>query len=155
MDQLDGPAGLTSWTDQFSIPKALASLHIRRFAFQFVHCRSFRVRRRPCFIEVHRHGPAHGVCVHILANIQYILHNEYCKACTTYFISWMQSILYAAKYTVYQVQHSVYPAGHAECLAWLTVYPREPSVYQAQHCVYRAQGILYPAPQHKILYILN
>ena len=28
--------------------EALASLHIQRLTFQFVHCRSFRVRRRPC-----------------------------------------------------------------------------------------------------------
>ena len=52
-DQLDRPARQTSWqtswTDQFFLFKALASLHIRRFSFQFVHCRSFRVRRRPCF----------------------------------------------------------------------------------------------------------
>ena len=54
-DQLDGPAGRTSWTDQLDRPvllfEALASSHIRRFSFQFVHCRSFRVRRRPCFIK--------------------------------------------------------------------------------------------------------
>ena len=53
-DQLDGPAGRTSWTDQLDRPvflfEALASSHIRRFSFQFVHCRSFRVRRRPCFL---------------------------------------------------------------------------------------------------------
>ena len=28
----------------------MASSHLRRFSFQFVHCRSFRVRRRHCFI---------------------------------------------------------------------------------------------------------
>ena len=33
----------------FFLFEALASSHIRRFSFQFVHCRSFRVRRRPCF----------------------------------------------------------------------------------------------------------
>ena len=44
-DQLDRPAGQTSWTDQFYLFEALASLHIRRFSFQFVHCRSFRVRQ--------------------------------------------------------------------------------------------------------------
>merc|ERR1711954_636312 len=49
-DQLDGPAGQTSWKDQFFLFEALASLHIRRFSFQFVHCRSFRVRQRPCLI---------------------------------------------------------------------------------------------------------
>ena len=47
-DQLDGSAGRISWTDQFSLLEALASLHIRRLTFQFVHCRSFRVRGRPC-----------------------------------------------------------------------------------------------------------
>ena len=48
-DQLDGPAGRISWIDQFSLLEALASSHIRRLTFQFVHCRSFRVRRRSCF----------------------------------------------------------------------------------------------------------
>ena len=48
-DQLDGPAGRTSWTGQFFSSEALASSHIRRFSFQFVHCWSFWVRRRPCF----------------------------------------------------------------------------------------------------------
>ena len=48
-DQLDGPAGRTSWTDHFSLLEALASSHIRRLTFQFVPCRSFRVRQRPCF----------------------------------------------------------------------------------------------------------
>ena len=48
-DQLDGPAGQISWTDQFFLFEALASSHIRRFSFQFVHCWSFWVRRRPCF----------------------------------------------------------------------------------------------------------
>ena len=33
MDQLDGPAGQTSWTNQFFLFEALASLHIRRFPF--------------------------------------------------------------------------------------------------------------------------
>ena len=47
--QLDGPAGLTSWTDQFSIFETLASSHIRRVTSQFVGCRSFRVRGKPCF----------------------------------------------------------------------------------------------------------
>ena len=49
-DQLDRPAGQTSWADQFFLFEAFGSLHIRRFSFQFVHCRSFRVRRRPCFL---------------------------------------------------------------------------------------------------------
>ena len=49
-DQLDGSAGQTSWTDQFSLFGALASLHIRRLTFQFVHCHSFRVQLRPCFV---------------------------------------------------------------------------------------------------------
>ena len=35
--------------DQFSLFEALASSHIQRLTFQFVHCRSFWVRRRPCF----------------------------------------------------------------------------------------------------------
>ena len=61
-DQLDGPAGQTSWTyqldepagqtsrtDQLFLFEALASLHIRRLMFQFVHCCSFRVQRRPCY----------------------------------------------------------------------------------------------------------
>ena len=48
--QLDRPAGRTSWMDQFFLFEALASSHIQRFFFQFVHCRSFRVRRRPCFV---------------------------------------------------------------------------------------------------------
>ena len=39
-DQLDGPAGQTSWTDQLDGPVCL----------YIVHCRSFRVRRRHCFI---------------------------------------------------------------------------------------------------------
>ena len=49
-DQLDGAARQTSWRDQFFLFEALASLHIQRFSFQFVHCRSFRVRRRPCLL---------------------------------------------------------------------------------------------------------
>ena len=48
-DQLNRSARQTSWTDQFFLFEALASSHIQRFSFQFVHCRSFRVRRRPCF----------------------------------------------------------------------------------------------------------
>ena len=47
-DQLDGPAERTSWTDQFLLFEALACLHVQRFFFQFVHCCSLRVRRRPC-----------------------------------------------------------------------------------------------------------
>ena len=54
-DQLDRPAEWTSWTDQlydqFFLFEALASSHIRRFFFKIVHCRSFWVRRRPCFPE--------------------------------------------------------------------------------------------------------
>ena len=52
-DQLDRPAEWTSWTDQlddqFFLFEALASSHIRRLMFQFVHCHSFRVRWRSCF----------------------------------------------------------------------------------------------------------
>ena len=48
--QLDVPAGQTSWTVQFFLFEALASSHIRRLTFQFVHCRSFRVRQRPCLL---------------------------------------------------------------------------------------------------------
>ena len=48
-DKLDVPAGQTRWTDQFSLLEALASSHIQRLTFQFVHCRSFRVQRRPFF----------------------------------------------------------------------------------------------------------
>ena len=51
-DQLDRSAGRISWTDQFSLFEAMASLHIRRLTFQFVHCRSFRVRRRPCYLDI-------------------------------------------------------------------------------------------------------
>ena len=48
MDQLDRPA-----RDQFFLFEVLASSHIRRFSFQFIHCRSFRVRRRPCsFLKI-------------------------------------------------------------------------------------------------------
>ena len=47
IDQLDGPAGRISWTDQFFLFEDLASSHIWRLKFQFVHCRSFR--QRPCF----------------------------------------------------------------------------------------------------------
>ena len=50
-DQLDGPAGRTSWTDQSFLFEALASSHIQRFSFQFVHCRSLRVQRRLCFLS--------------------------------------------------------------------------------------------------------
>ena len=50
-DQLDRPARQISWTDQFSLFEALASSHIiRRLTFQFVHCHSFRVWRRPCYL---------------------------------------------------------------------------------------------------------
>ena len=50
MDQLDRPAGQISWTDQFFIFEALAILDTQRLLFQFVHCRSFRVRQRPWLI---------------------------------------------------------------------------------------------------------
>ena len=50
-DQLDRPAGRISWTDQFSLFESFASSRIRRLTFQFVHCRSFWVRWRPCFPE--------------------------------------------------------------------------------------------------------
>ena len=50
-DQLDGPALQTSWMDQFFLCEALASPHIRRFFFKFVHCRSFQVWRRPCLVH--------------------------------------------------------------------------------------------------------
>ena len=52
MDQLDRPDGQTSWRDQFFLFEVLASSHIWRLTFQFVHCRSFRVQQRPCFIYV-------------------------------------------------------------------------------------------------------
>ena len=52
MDQLDRPAGQISLRDQFSLLEALASSHIRRLTFQFVHCRSFRVRRRTCLCHM-------------------------------------------------------------------------------------------------------
>ena len=42
--------GQTSWTDKFFMFEALASLHIQRPTFQFVHYHSFRVRRRPCYL---------------------------------------------------------------------------------------------------------
>ena len=61
MDQLDRPAGRTSWTDQFFLFEALASSHIRRFSSQFVHCGSFRVRRRPCFITIFLAALLHAV----------------------------------------------------------------------------------------------
>ena len=51
-DQLDELARRISQTDQFVIFEALASSHIRRLTFQFVHCRSFRVRRRPCLSDL-------------------------------------------------------------------------------------------------------
>ena len=51
MDQLNRPNERTSWTDQLFLFEALANSHIRRFFFKFVHCRSFRVRRRPCFLN--------------------------------------------------------------------------------------------------------
>ena len=35
-----------------SVIEAFASLHMRRLTFQFVFCRSFRVRRRFCFKQV-------------------------------------------------------------------------------------------------------
>ena len=54
-DQLDRSARQISWMDQFFLFEALASSHIRRFSFQFVHCCSFRVRRRPCFCAVSPH----------------------------------------------------------------------------------------------------
>ena len=53
-NQLDGPAGQTSWTNQFFLFEALASLLIRRFSFSLFHCRSFRVRGRPCFFITSR-----------------------------------------------------------------------------------------------------
>ena len=59
-DQLDGPVWWTSWTDQFFLFEALASSHMRRFSFQFVHCRSFRVRRRPCFVMTYCRGSNGG-----------------------------------------------------------------------------------------------
>ena len=48
-DKPDGPGLQTSWMDQLFLFEALASLHLQRFFFKFVHCRSFRVRQRPCF----------------------------------------------------------------------------------------------------------
>ena len=35
--------------DQFIIFEALASSHIRRLAFQFLHCPIFQIRQRPCW----------------------------------------------------------------------------------------------------------
>ena len=49
-DQLDIPAGQTSWMDQFFLFEALASVYNQRFSFQFVHCRTFQVRWRPCYL---------------------------------------------------------------------------------------------------------
>ena len=49
MDQLRGCARQTSWKDQFSTFEALASFHIRRLTFQFLHCRIFQIRQRPCW----------------------------------------------------------------------------------------------------------
>ena len=46
--QLVGPAWWSSLTDQFFIFEALPSFHIQIMTFQFVHCRSFRVRQRCC-----------------------------------------------------------------------------------------------------------
>ena len=46
-DQVDRPVGRTSWTDQFFLFEALARSHFWRLTFQFVHCHSFPVRRRP------------------------------------------------------------------------------------------------------------
>ena len=51
-DQLNRSVSQTSWTDQLSLFEALASLHSQRLTFQFVCCRSFRVRRRPFLIKV-------------------------------------------------------------------------------------------------------
>ena len=68
-DQLHGPAGRPSWTDQFDRQagrtsqtdqvggsvlffEALASLHIQRLTFPFVHCRSFQVQQKPCFTSL-------------------------------------------------------------------------------------------------------
>ena len=45
-------AGRTNCTDQIFIFEAMASLLIQRLTVQFVHCCSFRVRRRPCLIPV-------------------------------------------------------------------------------------------------------
>ena len=50
-DQLDRLAGQTSWMDQFSVFEALDSSLIQRLTFQFVHCGSFRVPRRPCLSQ--------------------------------------------------------------------------------------------------------
>ena len=47
---LDRLVERTSWTDQFFNLEALASSHFQRLTFQFVCCRSFRVRQRPCSI---------------------------------------------------------------------------------------------------------
>ena len=47
--------------DQFFIFEALASSQIQRFTFQFVHCRSFRVPRRPCFEDSCMHTCARDV----------------------------------------------------------------------------------------------
>ena len=51
MDQLNRSASQISWTDQFSIFEALASLYIRRLIFQFVRCCNFWVLQRPCSTE--------------------------------------------------------------------------------------------------------
>ena len=52
MNQLDRPAGQTSWTDQLDgsvrCILSLGQFAYSKISFQFVHCRSFRVRRRPC-----------------------------------------------------------------------------------------------------------
>ena len=41
MNQLNGCARQTSWSDQFSIFEALTSLHILRMTFQFVRCHRY------------------------------------------------------------------------------------------------------------------
>ena len=51
-DQLDVPAGQTSSTDQLDRPVLFIWSLGQFLSFQFVHCRSFRVRRRPCFFLI-------------------------------------------------------------------------------------------------------
>ena len=51
MHCVNGSASQTSWTDHLDGPAGRTSSHIRRLTFQFVQCRSFRVRRRPCFVK--------------------------------------------------------------------------------------------------------
>ena len=53
IDQLYVSARSTSLTHQFFLFQALASLHIWRSTFLFVHCRSFRFQRIPCFFCDH------------------------------------------------------------------------------------------------------